>query len=352
MAKVNVLVVDDSPLCQQLIVGALSKDPDLAVVGLASDGEEAVEMAARLRPDVITMDVEMPKLDGISATERIMNASPTPILMLTGDPRNQALDLTNRALAAGALALQIKPALDANDEGWNLSREVKILAGVKVVRPSERVNVTPLPFDLAAVPLDAGPAAGIIAIAGGIGSPPIVQRLVSQLPVDFAASVLIVQQMNPAFVDSFAGWLSSDSKLRVKVAAEGDLLKPGSVYIAPAFGHLVVAARGRVGIRLEGPIDGQLPSATAMLESMAKIYGARSVGILLSGMGEDGVNGIAAVRAVGGRTIAQSEDSCAVFGTPGAAIARGVVDLIVHANKLAPILIRLTQPKRQTAAGA
>src|SRR6478752_1486728 len=133
-AKINVLVVDDSPICRQLIADALRKDPDLNIVGMACDGKEAISMAERLKPSVITMDVDMPVLDGLSATEHIMAEMPTPILMLTADPRNQAPELTCRALELGALALQVKPALDAGPEAWNLAREVKLLSSVKVIR--------------------------------------------------------------------------------------------------------------------------------------------------------------------------------------------------------------------------
>jgi two-component system chemotaxis response regulator CheB len=351
MAKVKVLVVDDSLICQQLITAALSKDDELEVVGTASDGAEAVAMTEKLRPDVITMDVEMPAVDGISATEQIMNATPTPILMLTADPRDQALDLTSRALAAGALALQIKPTFDTDDASWNLAREVKLLSNIKVTKPALRLAPTPTPFDLEQLALGTGGAAGIIAIVGGVGSPPVVERIISQLPADFTVPIVIVQQLNAAFVDSFASWLAAGTKLAVKVAADGDRLTPGSVFIAPSSGHLVIASQGRLGVRAGDPIEGEMPSATALLESVAKVYGTRSVGVVLSGVGDDGVNGMAAVRAAGGRTIAQSEGSCAVFGTPGEAVARGIIDLIVHANKLAPILVRLGQPTRAAATG-
>lgn len=348
MKKCQVLVVDDSPLCRQLIIDAITRDPDIEVTGQAENGEEAITKALELKPHVITMDVDMPVLDGLSACERIMSETPTPILVLTADPRNQAPELTHRALAAGALALQVKPALDAGPDAWNLAREVKLLSTVKVIRHLKGLKKPPGPSSSPSSPalepmITGSSPVGLVVIASSTGGPQVVHKLVTDLPADFPAPVLIVQHINAAFADSLVGWLGTSAKLKVRAAKDGDLLTPGTVLIAPSGFHLSVPSRGRVAVQPGEPKDGHLPSATLLLESAAKAYGKRTVGVILTGMGNDGVEGLVAIRAAGGKTIAQSQESCVVFGMPGAAIARGVVDHVVHGDDVAKALLRLAR---------
>jgi len=347
--KVGVLVVDDSPLCRQLISDALCRDPDLEVVGMCGDGQEAVFQALALRPNVITMDVEMPVMDGLSAAERIMSESPTPILMLTADPRNQAPELTCRALEVGALALQVKPSLDAGPEAWNLAREVKLLSAVKVIRhlrPLTRKRVPPFapqvspPSDVAAF---AGSGMGLLAIVSSTGGPQVIHKLFSELPGDFPAPIVVVQHINASFAESLAGWLAASSKLKVRLAADGALLLPGEVLLAPPGKHLIIPVRGRVSLLSGEPRDGHLPSGSLLLESAAKAYGRRAVGLILTGMGYDGAEGMVALQKAGGRTLAQSEESCVVFGMPGAAISKRAVDHVIHGDELSAALLKLAR---------
>lgn len=355
--KVGVLVVDDSPLCRQLIIDALTKDPTLEVIGVATNGEEAVQKARALKPQVITMDVDMPVMDGLTATEQIMGELPTPILVLTADPRNQAPELTHRALEVGALALQVKPALDAGPEAWNLAREVRLLSSVRVIRHLRGVRKGPGPASgahpaAAPVPAAEAPIAfsssaiGVVAIASSTGGPQVVHRLLSDLPADFPAPIVVVQHINAAFAESLAGWLSASSKLKIKVAADGDALVPGLVLIAPPDKHLVVPSRGKVAIIAGEPRDGHVPSGSMLLESAAKTYGRRTVGVILTGMGSDGADGMLAIKNAGGRTVAQSQESCVVFGMPGAAIARNAVEHIAHGDELASVLMKLARGEK------
>lgn len=341
---VKVLVVDDSPLIRQLIVEVLEKDPEVRVVGTAENGQRAIELAAALKPQVITMDVDMPVMDGLTAAERIMADDPTPILVLTADPRNQAPALTHRALAVGALALRVKPAAEA--EFAQLAREVKLLATIRVIRHVRGVKkastLSNLPVVEAPQPF-APSSLGVVCVASSTGGPQVVQRFLSALPPDFPAPIAIVQHINAAFSESLVGWLASSTRLSVKVARDGDLLTPGTVLLAPPEAHLVISARGRVGVQAGAPRDGHIPSGTALLESAARVYGRRAVGVILTGMGTDGVEGLAAIRAAGGKTLAQSQDSAVVFGMPGAAIARGIVDHVVSGDELAATLIKLAR---------
>lgn len=346
--KVGVLVVDDSPICRQLICDALSKDPEVEVVGMAADGKEAISLAVKLRPNVITMDVDMPVMDGLTAVENIMAENPIPILVLTADPRHQAPELTCRALELGALALQVKPSLDAGPEAWNLAREVKLLSSVRVIRhlrgvarkKSAPAPQTSSPQQLAAF---SNSSVGIVAIASSTGGPQVIHKLFSELPGDFPAPVVVVQHINASFAESLAGWLAASSKLKIRLAKEGDPLIPGEVLIAPPGKHLVIPSRGRVILVAGEPRDGHMPSGSTLLESAAQIYGRRAVGMILTGMGTDGADGMAAIRAAGGRTIAQNEESCVVFGMPGAAIARKAVSQVVHGDDLSHALLRLAR---------
>jgi two-component system chemotaxis response regulator CheB len=349
--KVGVLVVDDSPICLQLISDALRKDPELDVVGTAANGKEAIEMTRSLKPSVITMDVDMPVMDGLAATEHIMAETPTPILMLTADPRNQAPELTCKALELGALALQVKPAMDAGIEAWNLAREVKLLSSVRVIRHvrgiKKVVKAPEPPLDAAAI---ASSPVGIVAIASSTGGPQVVHKLLSELPGDFPAPIVVVQHINAAFSESLAGWLGASSKLQVRLAKDGDALVPGQVLIAPPSQHLVVPARGRVLLRPgDASREAHIPSATLLLETAAKTYGRRAVGIVLTGMGNDGADGLLAIKNAGGHTLVQSQESCVVFGMPGAAIAKKAAEQIVHGDEMSSSLLKLVRGETPAA---
>lgn len=339
--KIRVLVVDDSPLIRQLIVDALSQDPELEIAGTAENGQEAIEKSLALKPHVITMDVDMPVLDGLTATERIMGEDPRPILVLTADPRNQAPELTHRALAVGALALRVKP---SEQEMFQLAREVKLLATVRVIRHvrGSKKNFSSSPSASESLPFSPS-SVGLVCIASSTGGPQVVQKLLSSLPADFPAPIALVQHINAAFAESLVGWLAASCALKVKVAQDGDLLAPGTVLVAPSDAHLLVSARGKASLARGVPRDGHVPSGSSLLESAARVYGRRAVGIILSGMGVDGVEGLAAIRQAGGHTIAQSQETCVVFGMPGSAIARGVVEYTVPGDDLAPALLRLAR---------
>ncbi|HVE84285.1 MAG TPA: chemotaxis-specific protein-glutamate methyltransferase CheB [Myxococcales bacterium] len=346
--KVGVLVVDDSPICRQLICDALARDPDMEVVGMAADGREAVALSTKLHPNVITMDVDMPVMDGLAAVETIMAENPTPILVLTADPRHQAPELTCKALEVGALALQVKPSLDASPEAWNLAREVKLLSSVRVIRHLRGANKRrPPPPPQVSSPQQVAAFSsapfGVVAVVASTGGPQVIHKMLSELPGDFPAPIVLVQHINASFAESLAGWLAAASKLKVRLAHDGDVLVPGEVLVAPPGKHLVIPARGKVSLVPGEPRDGHCPSGSTLLESVARVYGRRSVGMILTGMGADGAEGLAAIKAAGGKTLVQSEESCVVSGMPGAALARKVVDFIVHGDDVSHALLRLAR---------
>jgi two-component system chemotaxis response regulator CheB len=308
-----------------------------------------VRNALELRPNVITMDVDMPVMNGLEAVEQIMAGTPTPILMLTADPRHQAPELTCRALELGALALQVKPAPDAGPDAWNLAREVKLLSSVRVIRHLRGVAKKPAPRPVAGAPTpdSAGSfqssAIGVVTIASSTGGPQVLHKLISELPADFPAPIVVVQHINASFTDSLAGWLAASAKLKVKMAKDGSALVPGEVLIAPSNLHTRVQTRGRLSVTSGETRDGHIPSGTLLLESAAKAYGRRAVGLLLTGMGVDGADGMLAIKQAGGKTIAQNQESCVVFGMPGAAVAKNAVDQLVHSDDLSAALLRLAR---------
>lgn len=341
--KVSVLVVDDSLICRQLISQALSQDPDLQIVGTCADGKEAVARVRELRPNVITMDVDMPVMDGLTAVEHIMAEMPTPILVLTADPRSQAPELTCRALELGALGLRVKPSIDDGLEAWNLAKELKLLASVRVIRHLRGPKRAPPPRQESPTAVLQPASVGVVAVAASTGGPQILHRMLADLPADFPAPIAIVQHINAAFAESLSGWLANSSRLKVRLAQDGELLMPGHVLIAPPGTHMVIPFRGRVALKPGVERDGHMPSATVLLESAAKAYGRRALGLILTGMGEDGAAGMLAIKQAGGVTVAQNEESCVVFGMPGAAVERNAVDHLVPGDDVASALMRLTR---------
>jgi two-component system chemotaxis response regulator CheB len=336
---IRVLVAEDSPTARLLLVEILSSDPDIQVVGQARDGVEAVEMTRTLRPDLVTMDVHMPRLNGLDATREIMTTVPTPIVIVTSSAVAGDVERSMHALRAGALDVVPKP-VGPHLPGFaevaqRLIRTVKALSQVKVVRHWRAAQPT------IAVPNSRPSRSPIVAIATSTGGPPALEQLLRGLPGDFAAPLLVVQHIAPGFVGGLASWLDAVSDLRVKIAEDGELLRPHRVYLAPDGRHLGVAAAGTVVLAEAAPVGGFRPSGTFLFESAAAAFGAAVVAVILTGMGDDGVAGLKAVRATGGRILAQDEASSIVFGMPGAAVAAGLPDQVLPLDALAPRLVQL-----------
>ena len=343
MNRVRALVVDDSPTSRRLLVEILRADAGIEVVGEAGDGLQALLMVKRLCPDIVTMDVQMPILDGFAATKRIMVEAPTPILIITGvDPRSLAVSL--EAVRVGALAVQAKPGdpLGPNfeDQARDLVRQVKAMSRVKVVRHYEterRVSLSPVAPRNAADDV----AAQVIAIAASTGGPAAIHQILSELPAWFPLPILVVQHISRGFSPGFADWLDKASPLRVKLAAEGEALSGGTAYIAVDERHLGVTAAGRVHLSAAAPVGGFRPSGTVLFESVAAGFGKSAVAVILTGMGRDGVDGLRAVRNAGGRTFAESERSAVVIGMPGAAVTAGLADIVLPIDQIANAMVGL-----------
>jgi two-component system chemotaxis response regulator CheB len=341
---IRVLVVDDSATARSLLVEILRSDPDLQVVGEAGDGQEGVALAQQLRPDVVTMDVYMPRLDGFAATREIMMTAPAPIVIVTGSFASREVELAVLALRAGAVAALRKPHGPGSpafeEEAQRLITTVKSMAAVKVVR-HWRPRAPRTVDSRKAPPAGAlGPAVNqVVAVATSTGGPAALHCLLSGLPPDFAAPILAVQHITRGFTPGLAAWLNTACDLRVKVAEEGEVLKPRTVYLAPDDRHLGVADRTSLALSSAPPVGGFRPSGTVLFESVAQAFGAGAWAVILTGMGEDGVAGLRAIRRGGGRVFAQDEKSSVVFGMPGAAIAAGLADVVLPLDELAPRLL-------------
>jgi two-component system chemotaxis response regulator CheB len=349
---IRVLVVDDSPTARALLVEILRGDPDIQVVGEAKDGAEGVELTGRLRPDLVTMDVRMPRLDGFAATKEIMIASPTPIVIVTASFEAREVELAMQSLRAGALAVLRKPPGPESPAFEEAARQlvatVKTMAEVKTVRhrrPSPgRTNDDARRTKEAARPsVVPGPSSfsKVVAVATSTGGPAALQRVLSRLPGDFPAPVLVVQHNAPGFMAGLVSWLDGSCDLSVKVAEQGEPLRPHTVYLAPDDRHLGVSAPARVMLSAAAPVGGFRPSGTFLFESAARAYGPSVVAVILTGMGDDGVEGLRAVRRAGGRVIAQDQDSSVVWGMPGAAAAAGLADSVLPPDAIAARLMEL-----------
>ncbi len=340
---IRVLVAEDSTTARELLVEILQADPEVQVVGWAKDGIEALELTRRLRPDVVTMDVQMPRMDGFEATKRIMVEAPTPIVIVSASLDGREVAVSMHALRAGALTVLEKSAgphaADFDEARRRFVQTVKAMAQVKVVRRwPERPLEGRLPER---PPARAGVRARGVAIAASTGGPAALHRLLSELPGEFPVPILVVQHMAHGFVGGLAAWLNSTSLLTVKVAENGEPLAPRTVYLAADDRHLGVSGRGTAILSHAPPVEGFRPSGTVLFESVAQAFGASAVALILTGMGQDGVDGLKAVRQAGGHVIAQDEGSSVVFGMPGAAVAAGLVDVALPLDAMASRLIEI-----------
>jgi two-component system chemotaxis response regulator CheB len=335
---IRVLVVDDSAFVRQALSRMLGAAPDIQVVGTAADGSEGYEKALALRPDVVTLDIKMPRMDGLEALRRIMAACPVPVLLLSS-LTSEGGEVTLRGLELGAMDFVDKSSVQGHMNLLSLSDElltkVRALASVpraRLVVPAPRVE----PAAARGARLAAG--AEVVVIGTSTGGPPALQAIIPRLPAGLGAAVLVVQHMPVGFTRSLAERLDTRSVLRVREAEDGEPVRPGVVLIAPAGRHMKVRKRAgatRVWLDDEPLAALHRPSVDVLMAAVATAYGPRSLGIILTGMGSDGVEGMRAIRRAGGRTLAESEETAIIYGMPKAAVEAGVVDASVALGRMA-----------------
>jgi two-component system chemotaxis response regulator CheB len=349
--KFRVLVVDDSAFMCKVLESIFNADSQLQVVGRARDGREAIMLSESLKPDVITMDLNMPHMDGLQATANIMTNNPRPIVIVSSESKEGASS-TLKALELGAIDFVTKPSsgidLDMHSVKEELLRKVRVAAKVRVVRTASRMaNAIQAPSKNAPAlaaefkPSRSAPMENsdlrfpIVVLGASTGGPATVMRLAPGFTRDFPAALILVQHMPAAFTTQFALQLAEFTSIRVKEAEPNETIQPGTLYICPGGQHLRITATGRVELDANsGRIEGYLPNIDVTMESVASFAGAMAIGVVLTGMGSDGARGSRLIKNAGGFVVAQNEATAVIFGMPAEAIKAGVVDQVLGIDEI------------------
>lgn len=346
--KISVLVVDDSKVAQLMFAHILESDPRIQIAGVVSNGEEALKFVKAHQPDIVLMDILMPRMDGYEATRLIMESNPLPIVIcsVAADPKEVATMF--RVMEAGALTCVEKPAgrghPDFDRTAANLVQTLKLMSEVKVVR--RRPRSQPIPIQPEALSPDWRPNTSeieFVGIGASTGGPPVLQTILAGLPKNFVVPILIVQHISHGFLPGLADWLNQTTGLQVHVGAHGVRPLPGHVYLAPDDFHMGLNANRSLLLTREEPENGLRPAVSFLFRSLAGVCGARALGILLTGMGKDGVDGLKLMKECGAITIAQDRDSSVIHGMPGQAIAIGAARYVLPADKIADALVSFVQ---------
>lgn len=312
---IRVLIADDSATLRNALSALLAEFPDISIVAQAKDGIEAVSMAKTLRPDVVTMDVNMPRLDGLGATAAIMADAPARVLVISSVSEHREQELSFRAMAAGALELIAKPSGgDMRAWGRKVAESIRLMAEVPVVR-RQRPRAISAPISIGHGDVD------VIALVASTGGPPALAQVLGELPRDLCAPLLLAQHIAEGFTAGLVRWFSGASRLSVLMARDGEAPRAGCAYLPPDGCDLETDVGGVLRTpRSRGP---HCPSANRLLQSIARVHGARAAGFVLTGMGDDGAQGLLGLRNAGGATFAQDESTSVVYGMPQAALACG-----------------------------
>lgn len=354
-SPIKVLVVEDSPVVRELLVHVLSSDGQIQVIGTAKDGEEALKIVEEKKPDVITMDINMPRMDGYEATRRIMESYPTPIVIVSGNWDTREVATTFRAIEAGALTGVRRPTGIGHPEHEGTVKElletVKLMSEVKVVRRWSRLGrQEPCPSilhrpesTLKFIPSKVR----LVAVGASTGGPVALQKILSALPKDFSAPVLIVQHMSTGFIQGFVEWVTQTSGFPVRVAIYGELAMPGHAYVAPDGQHMGIGSGNRIVLSNDEPENSLRPSVSYLFRSVIKTYSRNAIGVLLTGMGRDGAEELKLMKDNGAVTIVQDKESSVVHGMPGEAIGLGAATYVLPADGIAAKLTNLMGRKEK-----
>ncbi|MFP4345004.1 MAG: chemotaxis-specific protein-glutamate methyltransferase CheB [Anaerolineales bacterium] len=340
---VRAIVVDDSPTARDLLVSLLQTSSEIQVVGTGSNGEDALRLTKRMRPDVLVIDIHMPRMNGLQATRQIMQEVPTPIVLVTGTLMRTDVDPSFEALRAGALTVVAKPGLADTAACEALVQKVRAMAGVPVVRRWGERSATPLRAAVATRPRCDPPTLipeipanlRLIGIASSTGGPGALAAILGRLPAAFPLPILIVQHVTTGFAAGLAEWLDAQTPLQVRLADHGAEPQRGRVLVAPDEYHMQLNRKGVIELYKGPPYKGLRPSANYLFESLAQVHASRALGIILTGMGDDGVEGLIRLHEAGGLTLGQDEATCVVYGMPREAMLRNALDAVLSLEQIA-----------------
>lgn len=336
---IRVMVAEDSAVTREYLDHLLSQDPALQVIGTVQNGLEAVEQAQRLRPDVILMDVHMPFMNGYEATRQIMERFPIPIVMVSSNMNQDQVAMTFEALKAGALTVLDKPYglghPHRDKTASQLQETVRLMAGVKVVRRwPKRDRSAPSPT----LPAKAGSNIQLIVIGASTGGPTVIVEILGSLPRNFPVPILVVQHIATGFTPGLVKWVGQSTSLQVKLPESGETTQAGTVYVAPPGTQMGITKDRQIYLTKEPTENHFCPSVSYLFESVAKAFGRSAIGILLTGMGQDGAGGLLQLSKAGGVTIAQDEETSVIFGMPGEAIRLGAAQYVLSPRQIAELL--------------
>ncbi len=345
---IKVLIVDDSSVSRDLLAFIIDSDPDLKVIGFAHNGEEAIQFLKHQTPDVITMDIVMPKMDGFETTRKLMQLHPIPIIIISNSYKKEDTQKSFMAIEAGALAILEKPR-GPNDPCYPETAKaiidsIKLMAEVRVItrrpyfKPQEQAKAVDIKPSQEVMLLS---GIEVVAIGASLGGPQALEVVLSKLPPDFPVPIYIVQHIASGFIHGLANWLNAACTLQVKVAKEGEIGQPGYVYLAPDKVHMEVRKGNQVVLIDEPPEGGLRPAVARLFRSIAESFGPHSIGILLTGMGKDGADDLLTMKQRGAYTIAQNEETCVIFGMPGEAIKLGAAQRIAPLEEIPQLLCKI-----------
>ncbi|HAT1658440.1 TPA: chemotaxis-specific protein-glutamate methyltransferase CheB [Legionella pneumophila] len=347
--KIRVLVVDDSPVIRELITKIIEAQPDMQLVGTASNGEEAIAAVKEKNPDVVTMDLHMPKLDGLEATRKIMETHPVAIVIVSATISTQEAIDAFRVLDVGAVSVigslvgPSHPEYEAKTK--ELIQTLKTMSEIKVIRRWPKRDF-PWPAKIANLPIETQFNLGevkFVAIGASTGGPVVLKTILSSIPKNFPVSILIVQHIANGFTKGFVDWLRQVTNFPIKIADSGEIPQPGHAYVAPEGFQMEVTKIGTIMLSKSSPLNGHCPSVSALFKSIVKQFGKQSVGILLTGMGKDGAIELKLMKDQGAFTIVQDKETSVVNGMPGEAINIGAASVVLSPEGIASFLTKMSE---------
>lgn len=343
MKSVNVMIIEDSPVVQHLLARSIETDKEIKVISVVDSAEKGIEALSHLNPDVLIVDIFLPKMNGYEFTKHVMATHPIPIIIVSGLFSPNDSDKMFKAFEAGALIILPKP-IGPNDTNYNakvqeLNRYIKLVSSIKLV--TRRLKPEGKDGDEARLMKHIGRKFNVVGIGSSLGGPMALRTIISALPENFPLPILAVQHISPGFLEGMIMWLQKTSKLRIKVGEEGELIKPGCIYFAPDHAHMLVAKGGVINLVRENKKDVLQPSVSKLFKSIADVYGNSSIAIVLTGMGKDGSQEMVLLKQKGAVTIAQNEGTSIVFGMPGEAIKLGGVEMVLPVEEISENLLNL-----------